>query len=81
MELKDLTPEQREKVEACKTPEQLFALAKEEGLELSDDELAKISGGWGKAECPKCGSADIETIIDRVTGMTWHRCKSCGYES
>ena len=45
MDIKDLTPEQMEKAKACKTPEEMLALAKEEGYELSEDELNAISGG------------------------------------
>ena len=46
MEPKDLTPEQKERARACKDPEELLALAREEGYELSDEELGAISGGW-----------------------------------
>lgn len=45
MEFKDLTPEQMEKAKACKTPEDILALAKEEGYELSDDQLQAVAGG------------------------------------
>ena len=45
MEFKDLTPEQQAKVRACKTPEELLALAKAEGYELSDTELEAVAGG------------------------------------
>ena len=45
MEIEDLSPEQIEKAKACKTPEELLALAKEEGYELSDEELETASGG------------------------------------
>ena len=45
MEFKDLTPELKEKLAACKTPEDVLKLAKEEGYEISDDELEAISGG------------------------------------
>ena len=41
----DFTPEQIEKAKACSTPEELFALAKEEGVALTDDVLEQISGG------------------------------------
>lgn len=49
MDIKDLTPELKEKVLACKTPEELLALAEAEGYKLSDEELASINGGsgWG----------------------------------
>ena len=45
MEFKDLTPEQKEKARACKTPEELFALAKEEGVELTEEQREAVSGG------------------------------------
>ena len=44
--IKELSPEQRAKAKQCKTPEELLALAKEEGYELTDDELEGISGGF-----------------------------------
>ncbi len=45
----DLSPELREKARACKTPEELFALAKREGHKLSEDEMEAISGGGDAA--------------------------------
>ena len=47
MEFKDLTPEQQAKAKACKTPEELIALAQAEGIELSEEDLNAISGGFG----------------------------------
>ncbi|MBE6465559.1 Nif11-like leader peptide family natural product precursor [Denitrobacterium detoxificans] len=46
MDFKDLSPELRDKAKACKNPEELLKLAKEEGYELSDADLDGISGGW-----------------------------------
>ena len=56
MNFEDLSPEQQQKAKACKTPEDILALAKEEGYELSDEELSGISGGWCPSDCPdnKC---------------------------
>ena len=45
MNYEDLTPEQKDKARACKTPKELVALAAAEGYELSDEELAAINGG------------------------------------
>lgn len=45
MEFTDLTPEQQEKAKSCKSTEDLIALAKSEGIELSDEQLESISGG------------------------------------
>jgi predicted ribosomally synthesized peptide with nif11-like leader len=52
MEFKDLTPEQQAKARACKTPEDMLALAKAEGYELTDEELEAVSGGgaWEHVE-------------------------------
>ncbi len=50
--LSKLTDEQKKKALAAKTPEDLLAVAKETGYELSRDQLDEISGGW---DCPFCG--------------------------
>ena len=54
MNFEDLTPEQQEKAKACKTAEELIALAKEEGIELTDEQLEDMSGGvnWKRPDCP-----------------------------
>ena len=50
---KSLSDEQRrellKKAAACETPEELMALAKEQGYELSDEQLEAVAGGlrWG----------------------------------
>jgi predicted ribosomally synthesized peptide with nif11-like leader len=43
----DLSPELRGKAMACKSPEELLALAKAEGYKLSEEELGAIAGGGG----------------------------------
>ena len=45
MKFEELTPELKTKALACKTPEDVLTLAKEEGYELSDKELESLSGG------------------------------------
>ena len=50
MRYEDLSPEQLEKARACKTPEELLALAKEEGYNLTDEQLENISGGWDSCD-------------------------------
>jgi hypothetical protein len=47
MECDDLSDELKAKAKACKTPEEILALAKSEGIELTDTDLEDISGGWG----------------------------------
>ena len=51
--LSTLTDEQKKKVEAAKSPEELLALAKEAGYELSPEQLDSVAGG-NKCEwfCP-----------------------------
>lgn len=43
--LNGLTPEQIEKVKACKSQEELLKLAKKEGIELTSEQLEAVSGG------------------------------------
>ena len=45
MEFRELSVEQKEKVEACESPEEILALARQEGFELSEEELEGIAGG------------------------------------
>lgn len=47
MNFEDLTAEQKEKALACKTPEELLAFAREQGIEITDSQLESVSGGWG----------------------------------
>ena len=62
MKFEELSSELRDKI-AGKSPEELRALAKEEGHELSDEELEGIAGGgWSEGagiyvECPYCGES------------------------
>ena len=51
MNFEDLTDEQKAKARECKTPEDVLALAKEEGYELSEEELEEVSGGWCPTNC------------------------------
>ncbi len=57
--LNTLTEEQKKKVEAAQSPEELLAFAKEAGYQLSPDQLEAVSGGWC-SDCSKdrCYFAD-----------------------
>ena len=45
MEFSELTEEQKAKARECTSAEQLVALAREEGVELTDEQLDAVSGG------------------------------------
>lgn len=83
----DLPPEQVEKLKTCETSEELLALAKEEGVELSDDQLEQVSGGdlqglvrtlsgRNDVRCPECGGNQFQ--VSEMGGMTMYECKKCG---
>ena len=88
--LQGLSEEQIKKVEACKDTSEILALAKAEGMELTDEQLEAVSGGgcFGTFKCKKCGSKDIKETVERVDSMgsnthTYchtYRCRKCGYE-
>ena len=83
--LKGLTNEQIAKVKACKNHEELLALAKAEGVELTNEQLNAVSGGGACSvisevgdyinpnDCPKCGANDPKKDGNKRT------CKKCGY--
>lgn len=57
MEFKGLSPELQEKLQEVKTPDELVALAKEQGVELTDDQLSAIAGGedlWDQTHRDDC---------------------------
>ena len=78
MEYKDLSPEQCEKIDACNNVEEILAVAKEEGYELSDSELDQVSGGaWSTygVNCPECKKV-IKLSSNESQEVT---CPSCGH--
>ncbi len=83
--LKGLTEEQIAKVKACKSTEEMLALAKNEGIELTDEQLEAVSGGCSVPEmkpivCPQCGKSDYDekTYTDGIYSITSYTCKHCG---
>ena len=82
--LKGLTDEQITRVKNCNNSEELLAMAKQEGVELSDEQLSAISGGCYNSssveryeidnmQCPEClNSHCMEKVSD-----DWYRCKYC----
>ena len=58
MKFEELTEEQKAKLKECKSAEDIMKLAKEEGQELSEDDLDAISGGeWSSCSytCERLG--------------------------
>ena len=52
MKYEELTPDLQKKARACKDIDEVLALAKSEGYELSEEELTSISGGsWCGEVC------------------------------
>ena len=87
--LKGLTEEQIAKVKDCKNQEELLKIAKEEGVELSDEQLNAVSGGgcFSTFKCPNCGSKDYEQVgrsrdnVDEhgfVKNIITYKCNKCG---
>lgn len=52
---------------------------KNEGIELSEEQLAAVSGGCGTytVRCPKCGS---NIIVEDCVGPKEYYCNNCGHE-
>ena len=83
--LKGLSDEQIAKVKACNNHEELLKLAKEDGIELSNEQLETISGGGAcsvisdigdkinPSDCPKCGANGPKKDGDKRV------CKKCGH--
>ena len=85
--LKGLTKEQIEKAQACKTQEELLALAKEEGIELNEEQLQYVSGGGCSKEqptfmCPNCCGTNVDARYDMFMrnseGGYVCICRDCG---
>ena len=84
--LNGLTEEQIAKVKTCKNHEELLELAKKEGVTLTEEQLAVVSGGGACSvisdigdyinpyDCPRCGSNNLK---DKGT---YYICQSCGYK-
>ena len=82
--LKGLSEEQIAKIKACKSQEEIFELAKQEGIELTDEQLEAVNGGACSntdncPPCPSCGSSNVKL---RQSGNTLkkYKCNDCGKE-
>ena len=74
--LKGLTEEQIVKVKECKNQEELFQLAKDEGVELTSEQMEAVSGGgcFSSFKCPNCGSKDYRKLpVYQVSGCSTYK--------
>ena len=89
MDIEDMKrPELQEKFRDVKSAGDILAIAAEEGIELTDDQLDGIAGGeWydsassTSVECPWCGSTDVTHLGANSQGNphggdSW-QCNSC----
>ena len=71
--LKGLSEEQVAKLGECNSKEEILKLAKEEGIELTDEQLEVVSGGgcFDKQgpTCPACGSSNTKNNLSIVIQM------------
>lgn len=91
MQIETLTPEQCERIANAQGPEEILAIAAEEGYELSEEELDTIAGGWGMSDtvkqkvqeslqCPACKSYEVYRFPQPgVSGVVQCYCKACGH--
>ena len=86
--LKGLTEAQIEKASKCKSQEEILALAKEEGIELTEEQLNAISGGicCGNpprySNCPQCKEQVSGEYVENTPGDGRYEfvCPHCGYD-
>ena len=76
--LKGLTEEQIFKAQHCKNQEEILELAKQEGIQLTEEQLEAVSGGWCSQTpppCPFCGSKNT-IYCPEDKGYAWY-CLDC----
>jgi len=76
---KGLTDEQIAKAKACKNSDELLQLAKAEGVELNEEQLAAVSGGAciSTKRCPYCNSDNVSRR-EGNNGLSLYMCGKCG---
>ena len=82
--LKGLTDEQIAKARECHSEAELLELAEKEGIKLTEDQLASVSGGCGTApkasSCPDCGSTNVKVVTEDIKSTYIYKgvCLDCG---
>lgn len=85
--LKGLSKEQIARIRDCKNSDEILALAKEEGITLTDEQLEVVSGGGALCSgeshsCPICYSNNyvkIENPREKPDVKKMFVCKNCGH--
>ena len=85
--LKSLTEEQIARARKCKTNEELLKLAKDEGYELTAEQLEAVTGGAcfqvrkaTQTECPQCGKQASQVGDPGISdSFVECHCDSCGF--
>lgn len=69
MNIEDFSPELQEKLKAAKSSEELVAIATEEGIDLTDEQLDAVAGGvdWGN----RCDNKNCMTYSDYPENDCW----------
>ncbi len=82
--LKGLNEEQIAKVRACNNTDEILALAKQEDLELTSEQLEAVNGGAcsNTDNCPPCPSCGSTNVKSKYSGskVRVFKCKDCGRE-
>lgn len=83
--LNGLTEEQIAKAKECKNEKELLELAKNEKIELTDEQLNSVNGGCdpnsnseSNVKCPNCGSKNVKANYSVYSSS--FICKDCGNE-
>ena len=72
-----LSEAQIAKVKSCRTQDELLMLAKDEGIELNDEQLEAVSGGLCTGPtCPNCQSKDTKHVGNYTALFECQDCKT-----
>ena len=82
--LKGLSEELIAKIKTCKNQDEVLTLAKEEGIELTDEQLEAVNGGCGTKTytgliCPHCGGRGMVRSYSGLESTC--TCRACGYQT
>lgn len=72
-----LSDEQKEQAKACKTPEELAAFARKAGIELSDEALEAVAGGFVSIRIEKTVTF-IDGLKCKEVDTVKYPCPKCG---